>query len=104
VSHRPLVFLSGLTLGDYLLWNWSLNNNHDALALASGVTLPPLVVASVWLLALSVMRVIARSRRLRGMHATARASAPAMPSGEAAASADAVAAAAAERASGKIAA
>ena len=45
MSHRPLVFVSGLTLGDYLLWNWSLNHNHDALALVSGLTLPPLAVA-----------------------------------------------------------
>ena len=38
MSHRPLVFLSGLTVGDYLLWNWSLNGNHDVLALISGLT------------------------------------------------------------------
>ena len=51
MSHRPLVFVSGLTLGDYLLWNWSLNANHDVLALVSGLTLPPLAVACLWLLA-----------------------------------------------------
>jgi len=33
VSARPLVFVSGLTVGDYLLWNWSLSGNHDVLAL-----------------------------------------------------------------------
>jgi hypothetical protein len=74
VSHRPLVFLSGLTIGDLLLWNWSLNTNHDVLALVSGLTLPPLAVASLWLLALSLARLIgyiarlpsARSRRARG--------------------------------------
>jgi hypothetical protein len=59
VSHRPLVFLSGLTFGDYLLWSWSLNGNHDVLALVSGLTLPPLAVACLWLLVLSVARVIA---------------------------------------------
>jgi hypothetical protein len=58
VSHRPLVFVFGLTLGDYLVWNWSLNGNHDVLALVSGLTLPPLAVACLWLLALSVARVI----------------------------------------------
>ena len=42
MSRRPLVFVSGLTVGDYLLWNWSLNGNHDVLALVSGLTLPPL--------------------------------------------------------------
>jgi hypothetical protein len=60
VSHRPLVFVSGLTVGDYLLWNWSLNGNHDVLALVSGLTLPPLAVAGLWLLALSLARLIAR--------------------------------------------
>ena len=57
---RPLVFLSGLTLGDYLLWNWSLNANHAVLALISGLTLPPLAVACLWLLALTLGRLIAR--------------------------------------------
>ena len=45
VSHRPLAIVSGLTIGDYLLWNWSLNANHDVLALVSGLTLPPLAIA-----------------------------------------------------------
>jgi len=53
------VFVTGLTVGDYLLWNWSLNGNHDVLALISGLTLPPLAVACVWLLAMSVARLIA---------------------------------------------
>ncbi|HSZ05683.1 MAG TPA: hypothetical protein VK778_10870 [Solirubrobacteraceae bacterium] len=63
MSHRPLVLVSALAVGDYLLWNWSLNSNHDVLALVSGLTLPPLAVACLWLLALSVVRVIARSTR-----------------------------------------
>ena len=63
MSRRPLVFVSGLTLGDYLLWNWSLNSNHDVLALVSGLTLPPLVVACLWLLVLSLARLIARTAR-----------------------------------------
>ncbi len=63
MSHRPLVFVSGLTVGDYLLWNWSLNGNHDVLALVSGLTLPPLAVACLWLLTLSVARLIARSTK-----------------------------------------
>ncbi len=65
MSHRPLVLVSGLTAGDYLLWNWSLNSNHEVLALVSGLTLPPLAVACVWLLALNVARLIARSTRGR---------------------------------------
>ena len=59
MSHRPLVFVIGLTVGDYLLWNWSLNHNHDALALVAGLTLPPLAVACLWLGALSVARLLA---------------------------------------------
>ncbi len=63
MSARPLVLVVGLTLGDYLLWNWSLNSNHDVLALISGLSLPPLGVACVWLFALAVMRLLARARR-----------------------------------------
>jgi hypothetical protein len=63
VSHRPLAIVSGLTIGDYLLWNWSLNANHAVLALVSGLTLPPLAIACAWLLALTVARLIARSSR-----------------------------------------
>ena len=69
MSHRPLVFVSGLTVGDYLLWNWSLGGNHDVLALISGLTLPPLAVACLWLLALSVARLIAHSARRPVRHA-----------------------------------
>jgi hypothetical protein len=65
VSHRPLVFLSGLTVGDYLLWSWSLNGNHDVLALVAGLTLPPLAVACLWLLVLSIARVIAGTAKRR---------------------------------------
>ena len=72
MSHRPLVFLSGLTVGDYLLWNWSLNGNHDVLALISGLTLPPLGLAWVWLLALGAARLLARFTRRSGGAAAAR--------------------------------
>jgi hypothetical protein len=47
--------------GDYLLWNWSLNGNHDVLALVSGLTLPPLAIACIWLFALSAMRLLAHT-------------------------------------------
>jgi hypothetical protein len=62
VSLRPLVSVSGLTFGDYLLWNWSLNGNHDVIALISGLTLPPLAVILLWLIALNITLLIARSR------------------------------------------
>ncbi len=60
---RPLLLVIALTVGDYFLWNWSLNGNHDVLALASGLTLPPLALVSVWLLAVSVARAIGRLTR-----------------------------------------
>ncbi|HEY4429137.1 MAG TPA: hypothetical protein VGN08_13120 [Solirubrobacteraceae bacterium] len=63
MSHRPLVLVSGLTVGDYLLWNWSLNGNHDVLVLVSGLTLPPLAVACLWLIAMSGARLLARYGR-----------------------------------------
>jgi hypothetical protein len=63
VPNRPLVLVCGLTFGDYLLWNWSLNSNHDVLALVSGLTLPPLGVVCLWLLALSLARLLDRSAR-----------------------------------------
>jgi hypothetical protein len=76
VFRRPLAVLSGLTLGDYLLWNWSLNGslngNRDVLALVSGLTLPPLAIACLWLLALSIVRMVARSTRRSRMQAAGR--------------------------------
>jgi hypothetical protein len=65
VPHRPLVFVSALTVGDYLLWNWSLSGNHDVLALVSGFTVPPLVVACLWLLVLNVTRLAGHLARRR---------------------------------------
>jgi hypothetical protein len=70
VSHRPLATVCGLTIGDYLLWNWSLNANHAVLALVSGLTLPPLAIAFVWLLVLTLARLLAdASRDARGTRA-----------------------------------
>jgi hypothetical protein len=66
VSNRPLVLVSGLTLCDYLLWSWSLGGNHDVVALIAGLTLPPLAVVCVWLLVLSVARLLAHAARAPG--------------------------------------
>jgi hypothetical protein len=73
VPFRPLVFVSGLTVGDYLLWNWSLGGNHGALALVSGLTLPPLAVACVWLLVLSLARLLMSRPERRAARAGRRA-------------------------------
>ena len=73
MSHRPLVLVSGLTVGDYLLWNWSLNGNHDVLALVSGLSLPPLAVAWLWLLAVAATRMIGSIGRRSGPLSARRA-------------------------------
>jgi hypothetical protein len=72
VTHRPLVLVSGLTLGDYLLWNWSLNHNHDVLAVVAGLTLPPLALAWLWLLAVALVRLTARTTRRSSQRAGGR--------------------------------
>lgn len=63
MSHRPLAIVSGLTIGDYLLWNWSLNHHRDVLALISGLTLPPLTIVFLWLLAVTLARIVANTTR-----------------------------------------
>jgi hypothetical protein len=66
VSRRPLVSVSAITLGDYLLWNWSLKGDHGVLALIAGLTLPPLALACLWLLTLSLAHLIAGAVRNPG--------------------------------------
>ncbi|HWX45858.1 MAG TPA: hypothetical protein VNY52_11115 [Solirubrobacteraceae bacterium] len=70
----PLAIVVLLALGDYLLWNWSLGANHDIVALVSGMTLIPLLIALVWLLVLAVAHLIARTaqRPRIGAHAGQR--------------------------------
>ena len=63
MSHRPLVFVFGLTVGDYLLWSWSSSGDHAVLALVSGLTLPPLAAVCAWQLALGLARLIAGAAR-----------------------------------------
>lgn len=72
MPHRPLrprlAAVALLALCDYLLWNWSLSANHDILALVSGMTLIPLLIALAWLLVLTATRLLGhvaqRSRAL----------------------------------------
>jgi len=58
-----LALVSVLVGGDYLLWNWSLQGNHDVLGLVAGLTLPPLAIALTWLLGLNAARLLARTAR-----------------------------------------
>jgi len=64
VSRRPLVTVPALTLGDLLLWHWSLAAHHEILALVSGLSLPPLGLASAWLVAFGCIRLVARGVRV----------------------------------------
>jgi len=65
-----LVIVVLLALCDYLLWNWSLSANHDVLALVSGMTLIPLLLALAWLVVLAVGRLLASvAQRSRARHA-----------------------------------
>ena len=63
MPHRALLTILALTLADLALWHWSLGANRDVLALVSGLTLPPLFGALLWLLALNLARLLARGAR-----------------------------------------
>lgn len=67
---RPLAIVALLAFWDYLLWNWSVDGNHDVLALVAGVTLIPLSIAAAWLAVLTVAHLFAslarRSRNAAG--------------------------------------
>ena len=64
MSRRPLVTVPALTLADLLLWHWSLTAPHTVLAIVAGLTLPPLLVASMWLLAVAGLQLLARGVRV----------------------------------------
>jgi hypothetical protein len=68
--------VSGLALGDYALWNWSLSGGHDVLAIISGLSLLPLVLTTAWLLALNLARLLARSTRTRSLSTQRAAASP----------------------------
>ncbi len=73
---RSLAVVGVLTLGDYLLWNWSLGANHDAVALVAGMTLIPLLIALTWLVVVAIARLLAHAaQRPRASGAGARAAA-----------------------------
>lgn len=63
VRTRTLAVLLPLTVGDYLLWKWSVAGSHDVIALASGMTLLPLAALSVGRLGVSVLGAVAHTLR-----------------------------------------
>ncbi len=63
MSHRALLTVLALTLLDLALWHWSLDANRGALALVSGLTIPPLCCALLWLGAVNLARLLARGAR-----------------------------------------
>jgi hypothetical protein len=58
VRLRALPLLLALTAADYALWRWSIANNHDVVSLVSGLTLLPLLAATLALLALAATRLL----------------------------------------------
>jgi type II secretory pathway pseudopilin PulG len=73
---RSLAVVGVLALGDYLLWNWSIGANHDVVALVSGMTLIPLLIALAWLLLVAAARLIGHvAQRPKASAAVARAAA-----------------------------
>lgn len=58
VPIRPLLLVAALAGGDYLLWTWSSEGHSTTLALISGLALAPLILALLWLIALTVARLL----------------------------------------------
>jgi hypothetical protein len=58
VRIRALLFLLVLTAGDYLLWNWSIDQGHDVVSLVAGLTLLPLAAVSLGALAMAGARLM----------------------------------------------
>jgi hypothetical protein len=60
---RPLALVLLLSVGDYLLWNWSLGGRHETMALISGLALPPLLIVLLWLFVLGAVRLLTGAGR-----------------------------------------
>lgn len=77
--YRSVAIVGSLLAGDYLLWNWSLAGNHGSVAIFSGLSMPLLLLALVWLIVRSIARLVstqrvrsaARQKRLANSHNTA---------------------------------
>ncbi len=70
--YRPLALVAVLGGGDYLLWDWSLGGDHYTVAVISGLTLPPLAIALVWLGVVNLTRLLTDGARRGRSRAGAR--------------------------------
>ncbi|HEV7942663.1 MAG TPA: hypothetical protein VGP17_07665 [Solirubrobacteraceae bacterium] len=62
---RPMLLVAAVAGGDYLLWTWSSDGGSATIALISGLALAPLILALLWLLSVTVARIlfVPRSQR-----------------------------------------
>lgn len=67
-----MLLVAALAGGDYLLWNWSSNGGSATIALISGLALAPLILALLWLLSVTVARVLFVPRTQRDAVAARR--------------------------------
>ena len=75
---RALPLMLVLTGCDYVLWTWSIADGHDVLSLVSGLTLLPLLAATLALLAIGAARLVGFVLELRSAR-TLAAQPPAAP-------------------------
>lgn len=72
VRIRALLFLLALTVGDYLLWKWSIANGHDVLSLLAGCTLVPLMAISAYRFVLACAGLLSYAARRSSTSARAK--------------------------------
>jgi membrane protein implicated in regulation of membrane protease activity len=60
-----MLLVAAVAGGDYLLWTWSSDGGSATIALISGLALAPLILALLWLLSVTVARIlfVPRSQR-----------------------------------------
>lgn len=69
---RALLFPLVLTVGDYLLWKWSIAGGHDVLSLLAGCTLVPLIAIGTYRLAVTAAALLSRAARRSSTSARAK--------------------------------
>jgi membrane protein implicated in regulation of membrane protease activity len=53
-----MLLVAAIAGGDYLLWTWSSDGGSATIALISGLALAPLILALLWLLSVTVARIL----------------------------------------------